>query len=277
MTKKASNNSKSEQDKTHYGNTKREGEGSLYDKIMRENLLELFLPLVEEELNFKLKSFHSLADKQPTTVIRETDAFLMIETYSKKEPKFILHLEFESSDDEEMVYRVLEHHGIELRKHRMPIKHVVVYLGEGKPKMKTKLPKEEIFEGFTLVNVNTFSPKKWLAEDEPSKIIMAILGDFQKQNATIILEAIVSKLRRVCKTEVELKKFVEQLIIISRMRNLEELTIKVSKAMPITIDIKKDYLYNLGLKEAEAKLKAFKAKAEEEKAKLEAKVIEGKG
>ena len=51
---------------------------------------------------------------------------------------------------------------------------------------------------------------------------MAILGDYQKSNAEIILEAIVSKLRKVCKTEAELKKFIEQLIIISRMRNLEE-------------------------------------------------------
>lgn len=128
------------------GNTSREGEGSLYDKIMRENLLKLFLPLVEERLNFKLKAMHPLPDKQPTTVIRETDAFLLIETYSKEEPRFILHIEFESSDDENMIYRISEYHGIELKKHRLPIKHVVVYLGENKPKMKTKLSEEEIFK-----------------------------------------------------------------------------------------------------------------------------------
>ena len=151
------------------GNTNREGEGSLYDKIMRENLLELFLPLVAEELNFKFKSINPLPDKQPTTILRETDAFLLIKTYSKTEPEFILHLEFESKDNEEMIYRVLEYHGIELRKYRLPIKNVVVYLGEGKPKMRTKLRKEEIFEGFTLVNAHSFSPKKWIAQKEPSK------------------------------------------------------------------------------------------------------------
>jgi len=256
------------------GNNKRTGEGQLYDKIMRENLQKLFLPLVAERLNFKFKSVQPLPDKQPTTVIRETDAFLLIETYSEEEPTFILHLEFESKDDDEMVYRMMEYHGIELRKYRLPIKHVVVYLGEVIPKMRTQLEQSEVFEGFTLVNAHSFLPEKWLEEDEPSKIIMAILADYQKKNAAIILKAIVSKLRKVCKTKADLKKFIEQLIIISRMRNLEKLTIKISKAMPITIDIEKDYLYNLGLEKAkeealvEAKKAEAKIKAAEEKAKV---------
>lgn len=201
------------------GNTKREGEGSMYDKIMRENLVEIFLPLVEEELQVKIKSVETFPDKQPTTVIRETDSFLLVKTYSKTEPEFILHIEFESGDDVTMIYRVSEHHGIELRKHKLPIKHVVIYLGESKPKMRTKLRKEEIFTGFTLVNAYDFSPSKWLEAEEPSKIIMAILSDYQKQNAKIILEAIMNKLRRVCKSDTDLKKFIEQLIIISRMRS----------------------------------------------------------
>jgi len=228
------------------GNTNREGEGSLYDKIMRENLLELFLPLVAEALNFKFKSVNPLPDKQPTTILRETDAFLLIKTYSETEPEFI--------------------------KYRLPIKHVVVYLGEGIPKMRTSLRQEEIFTGFTLVNTHSFSPKRWLEQEEPAKIIMAILSDYQKPNAAIILEAIVNRLRKVCKTEAELKKFIEQLIIISRMRNLEELTIKISKAMPITIDIEKDYLYKLGLKKGEEIVKQTKA-ALEAKAKAEAKKV----
>jgi len=177
---------------------------------------------------------------------------------------------------------MMEYHGIELRKYRLPIKHVVVYLGEEKPKMRTKLQKEEVFDGFTLVNAHSFSPNEWIAQEEPSKIIMAILGDYQKSNAELILKSIVFKLREVCKTNAELKKFIEQLIIISRMRNLEELTIQISKAMPITIDVEKDYLYKLGLKKAEdiikqAKQATFKAKKRAEQlAKEKAEAIKAK-
>jgi len=106
---------------------------------------------------------------------------------------------------------------------------------------------------------------------------MAVLGNYEKENAKIILEAIIHKLRRVCKSDSDLKKFIKQLIIISRMRNLEQLTVKISNEMPILIDIEKDYLYNLGLQkhedlllEAKEALKKmtieFTAKAKAEKA-----------
>jgi chemotaxis protein histidine kinase CheA len=226
-------------------------EGQLYDKILRENLLELFLPLVAEQLNFTIKKVTPLPDKQATTVLRETDSFLLIETDSETEPKFILHIEFERKDNREMIYRMVEYHGIELRKYRLPIKHVVVYLGDKTPKMRTSLRKEEIFESFTLVNIHETSPQSWLNYDEPERIIMAILGNYEQENAKMILEAILRKLRKVCKSDDDLKKFTKQLIIISRMRNLEELTTKISDEMPILIDIEKDYLYKLGLQKHE--------------------------
>jgi hypothetical protein len=209
-------------------------------------------------------------------VLRETDSFLLIETDSETEPKFILHIEFERKDNPSMIYRMVEYHGIELRKYKLPIKHVVVYLGDKTPKMRTSLRKEEIFESFTLVNIHETSPQSWLNHDEPERIIMAVLGNYEKENAKIILEAILHKLRKVCKSDDDLKRFTKQLIVISRMRNLEELTTKISNDMPILIDIEKDYLFNLGLQkhrqlllEAEEALENLKAgfkKAAEEKA-----------
>ena len=145
--------------------------------------------------------------------------------------------------------------------------------------MRTKLKPSEIFKGFTLVNARSFSPNKWLEQEEPSKVIMAILGDYQKKNAKLILTAIFQKLRRICKTDAELKKYVQQLIIISRMRNLEELTTQISEEMPITIDIEKDYLYKLGLKKAEDIVKKANERVEqiaEEKAALVAKITKEK-
>jgi len=56
------------------------------------------------------------------------------------------------------------------------------------------------------------------------------------------------------------------------MRNLEELTIKISKAMPIIIDVEKDYLYKLGFEKAREETKKVEAKfrAAAKKAKVEA-------
>ncbi len=96
-------------------NIDRKNEGNIYDKILRENLLKIFLPFIAEVLDCKITKVQALPDKQATTVIRETDSFLLVETDSATEPRFILHLEFESRDDPEMIYRMSEHHGIELR------------------------------------------------------------------------------------------------------------------------------------------------------------------
>ena len=37
--------------------------------------------------------------------------------------------------------------------------------------------------------------------------------------------------------------------MLSRLRKIEELTIKITEEMPITIDIKTDYLYNKGIEQ----------------------------
>lgn len=121
---------------------------------------------------------------------------------------------------------------------------------------------------------------------------MAILGDYEDKQAEWILPTILARPRVVCNSQTDLKKFIQQLIILARMRNLELLTIKISEEMPIHIDIEKDYLYNLGYEKGsallaemtkliedlnKAKQKAL-AKAEKEKlkAKAEAKTQEGK-
>lgn len=43
--------------------TNRKSEGNIYDKIFRENLLEIFMPLVAKHLKVKIKSVQPLPDK----------------------------------------------------------------------------------------------------------------------------------------------------------------------------------------------------------------------
>ena len=66
-----------------------------------------------------------------------------------------------------------------------------------------------------------------------------------------------------------LQKYIRQLGILSRLRNLEEIVTQKTKAMPITYDITKDYLYNEGIKEGIKKgEKIGEKKAEREKQKM---------
>lgn len=136
----------------------RKQEGNLFDKTFKEISEKVFLTLVEERLGIKIKSFRPLKEKMQRTIEREMDFFY--EVITEDDDKFILHMEFESGDNLDMVYRVGEYHGIELRRKKLKIRHVVVYLGTELPKMRTQLKPEEIYTGFELINVHALKTEK---------------------------------------------------------------------------------------------------------------------
>jgi hypothetical protein len=220
-------------------------EGNAFDKIFKEMAHSIFRPLVEERLGIKIKKFRPLREKMQTTIEREMDFFYEVTTDTND--VFTLHLEFESTDNLEMVYRVGEYHGIQLRRRQKPMRHVVIYLGMEPPKMRTQLRPEEIYTGFELVNVHGLNTAVLLSSQIPDMVLVAILSDYPIEHAESVLRLIVQKLKVLAKNESELTKFLSQLVMLSRLRKIEELTIKITEEMPITIGIETDYLYNKGI------------------------------
>ena len=136
-------------------------EGNAYDKIFKEVIEKIFRPLVEKRLGVKIAKSTPLKEKMQTTIEVEMDFFYEIETDTGE--KFILHLEFESGVNHDMIYRVGEYHGMAMRRHKLPIRHVVVYLGEELPTMRTQLKPEEIYSGYDLLNVQTLDTNELLS------------------------------------------------------------------------------------------------------------------
>jgi hypothetical protein len=219
-------------------------EGNVFDKIFRENAESIFLPLVEERLGIKIKTFVQMKEKRQTTLEREMDFFYEVETEDGN--KFILHLEFQTENEDDMLYRNAEYHGIALRKKKMEIKHVVVFLGEGKAKMPTQLPDNQIYKGFDLINIHEFDSKTLLESQIPDVILLAILADYPKEQVEAVLRLLIRQLRLVCANPTELSKYLKQLILLSRLRKIEDLTTKIAQEMPITYDIETDALYRQG-------------------------------
>jgi hypothetical protein len=121
-------------------------EGNAFDKILKEIIEKIFRPLLEERLGVKIVKSTPLKEKMQTTVELEMDFFYEIE--QEEGDPFILHLEIESGDNHEMVYRVGEYHGMALRRKKLPIRHIVIYLGAETPTMRTELKPEEVYKGF---------------------------------------------------------------------------------------------------------------------------------
>ncbi|NJN35601.1 MAG: hypothetical protein HC817_16405 [Saprospiraceae bacterium] len=62
------------------------------------------------------------------------------------------------------------------------------------------------------------------------------------------MRLILRQLKAVCENTSELSKYIKQLVVLSRLRKIEDLTIKITEDMPITYDIETDYLYKKGIK-----------------------------
>ncbi len=220
-------------------------EGNLYDKIFKEDAEAIFMPLVERRLGIKIKSFTPYKAKLQTTLEREMDFFYEVET--EDGDKFLLHIEFQTEDEYDMVYRNSEYHGIALNLKKMEIRHIVIYLGTKIPTMPTQLPEKEVYRGFDLINIHAFDHYELLQSQVPDVLILAILADYPPEKAESILRLIVRQLKVLCQNQSELSKYIKQLIVLSRLRKIEGLTVKIAQDMPITYDIDTDALYQIGV------------------------------
>ena len=215
-----------------------------YDKILKENIAALFLPLSEKYLGIKIAKSEELKDKLQTTIEKEPDFIRIVETDTGE--RFILQLEFQSTDEEGMIYRVQEYYGLLRRKYQLPVKQFVIYLGQKVSKMRTGLAPEEVFTGFTLKSLREYSYRDLLASDVPEEIILAILSNFENQEPIEVLKKILSKLKKINGEEITLRKYVRQLSVLARLRNLTQQTQQQIQDMGLTYNITEDFLYQQG-------------------------------
>ena len=88
-----------------------------------------------------------------------------------------------------------------------------------------------------------------LASDIPEEIILAVLGDFKGKPPLDILRSILQKLVRLTPDKIKLQRYVKQLGVLSRLRNLQKETYQEIKTMAVEYDIETDYLFQQGKQE----------------------------
>lgn len=217
-------------------------ESKPFDKIIKENLSSFILGFSEYFLGISLESSKAFLPDLQTTIGREPDFIRWV----KGDSDFILHIEFQSVDDEEMVYRMAEYKAILLRKYRVPVRQYVIYLGLGKSKMTVSLPKEQEINSYSLLNFNDFRYDAFLNANDPETVIMTILSDFNGEDPNRITELVVHRLKEVCRSTGELKKYLTQLNVMSKLHNLDQLVYQKIQNMPIIFDPTDHILFKKG-------------------------------
>jgi hypothetical protein len=216
-----------------------------FDKILKENIAEVILPLSEKYLGIKIVKTEELKDKIQTTIEKEPDFIRIVETETQE--RFILHLEFQSQDESAMIYRMQEYFSILRRKYKLRVRQFVLYLGEETSKVQTELTQEEIFTGFTLKQLQGFSYKELLTSDIPEEIILAILSDFEGIPPLEMIRKILERLQQYSMDEISLRKYIRQLATFARLRNLSKETKKQVQDMGLLYNIEEDAYYQEGI------------------------------
>jgi len=91
------------------------------------------------------------------------------------------------------------------------------------------------------------NPKDFLSSQVPSVIMLALLTKFKEEQTEAVLRMVLTNIKKYANQEKDLKKYLEQLLILARIRKLEDITEKIIDDMPITYDIEKDDLYKKGI------------------------------
>ena len=214
-----------------------------FDRILKENFEPLLPHLLRKVLGIELPRLEDLKDKIQVTVERELDNLKKV-VHADPRLDYGLHWEIQSSD-EDMRHRNLLYYALFLQKYSLPLKQIVIYVGNEKPKKvwQNVLALEGLRLEFKVVNLRDIPKDTFLQSNVPEEVMLAMLGDFGDEQPEKVIRQILQHLLKLVGRVPRLKKYQLQLHILSRLRKLEAQTKKEISAMPIHYEIETDALY----------------------------------
>jgi len=218
-----------------------------YDKILRENLDALLPFIARKLLGLDLSRTETLKDKIQVTLEREGDYFKKV-LHDDPLHDYGLHWEFQTND-EDMRGRNLLYYGLFFQKYKIPLRQIVVFLGNETP----RLIRQNILElkglrlEFEVIHLREIPKEIFLNSNVPEEVVLAILCDFGADQPEHVIRIILQNLMKILGRVPRLQKYQRQLHVLSRLRKLHPISLKEIKAMPIHYDIETDELYLAGL------------------------------
>lgn len=223
-------------------------EANYIDKIIKENCQNLVPFIVRKIFGLHFDEMKNLPEiKQQMTREKEPD-FLRIIYNSDYQDGVIVQLEFETTDFKKMDKRMLEYMALLHKKTEKPVLQFVLYLGKGQATMNQVIKFGRLNYSFEIINIEDFNYQEFIHSDRSEEVILSLLANSDDLSKEELLDLILHRLVALNKDTLAAKKFVNQLIMLSRLRNLQYLTIKKIQDMNSTIfDINTDVLYLQGI------------------------------
>ena len=242
-----------------------------YDRIIKENIEAVILPLSNKLFGIRPEAMEEITTDLQVTLERKPDVTRKI-TDQDGQPR-ILHIEFQTSNETEMVLRMQTYRALLQEVHQMPLRQFVVYLGQKNPTMKTSIAALILGDDnnfrYDLINIHDYHYEQLVSSDIPEEILLAILGDFQNESPESVVARILERLLATSQDTLKLQRYIRQLVVMSKLRNLQNNTLQNIEKMPIEFDIENDVIYQRGIKQGEERGEERGKERGEEKKKKE--------
>ena len=230
---------------------KKKRQSSQYDKIFKENIEAVISSIMENVLEITAVSMEELPDDIQHTKERKPDTLKKIT--DDKGNTFVLQIEFQVKDEDEMVYRMGEYYFMLERKYKLPVKQFVIFLGADNPKMPTELERERLKFSYPLVSLSTLDYHIFLNSDKPEEIILGILANFKGENPENALKQILVRVKETTKGDFSLNRYFNQLRVLAQLRNLELNLKNAMDSIAEYIKEERDVLFLRGLDKGQEK------------------------
>ncbi len=215
---------------------------------MREVFKDIFPAIAQKVLNISSGQYKALPVDLQYTSEREADQ--LWEVIHGTGQAFGLHCEFQSTNDKQMLSRMLLYYVFLHYQKKLPIRQFVIYVGKDRLQMEHQLQSDSLSYQYQLIDLRSFSYQTFLNSVYSQEVLLAILADFKGEPAELIAEKIIVKLQQLSGGKLELVQRTLQLVRLAVLRNLGETVFNLANQMSITLDIKEDTLYQKGQEKA---------------------------
>jgi predicted transposase YdaD len=220
-----------------------------YDKIFRENMEAALPGLIRDVLRIEIVTAEELPDDRnvgPIQHTKERKPDLLKKVTDVTGETFILHLEIQTKNESDMVYRMAEYFVMLHREYRLPVRQYVLYIGAGQPGMTTQLRVEPMQFSYNLLALSAVSYRLFLASTVPEQVLLAILADFDNQPPEVVIRQMASRLAETAPGDFAFRKPTNQLRVLAQLRKLRQLTNQIMDSVLTFFREEDDPLFILG-------------------------------
>ena len=200
-----------------------------YDISLKDALSGIEGAVTEMFLGFKIK--RATSENIELVKIEEKEADYVCTITDENDKKYILHIEFQSTNHFSMHFRMLRYLTELHKKFNLPIIQLVIYLGKDKLTMKDKIKFEahntKIDYKYQLVDISTLNCNNFINSKDAGLITLAILCDFKTHTKQEVVRKIREQLEIKCNGDYNLLR--NQFYRVEILSNLREDMLEVVK------------------------------------------------